>query len=67
MSKKKEATLKSARIHCPKLGKVVTLPAGSLSWSAADDECDMCGSHGHVTMTVTCECGKYHDIELSSW
>ena len=36
--------------------------------SSTSQECETCGSHGSVTLFVSnCECGKFHDIEISSW
>lgn len=35
--------------------------------SSSDSECDLCGSHGDITLEVKCECGYYHYFEISSW
>lgn len=38
------------------------------SLSSYSQECDLCGSHGEITLYVTdCECGEYHDIKIKSW
>lgn len=38
------------------------------SLSSTSQECDICGSHGSTTLFVSnCECGKFHDIEITSW
>lgn len=64
----KEATFESLKIRCPKTGKIVTLSAEEVSWSGWEAECETCGGHGGVNLTITtCPCGKYHDIEVNSW
>lgn len=35
--------------------------------SSSESECELCGSHGSMTLFVNCECGNHHDIEISSW
>ena len=65
MKKKKQAELKKVVIFCPKLKKHVTLK--EFSFSATNGDCDTCGSHGDVTLTVTCLCGRFHDIQVNSW
>jgi len=66
MSKKK-ATLESIKIRCPKTDKLVTVSSKKLTWYANNSECEMCGSHGHIEVSVNCSCGKTHDIELYEW
>jgi hypothetical protein len=34
---------------------------------ATDDDCEMCGSHGHVILNVLCSCGSAHEVCLTSW
>lgn len=36
-------------------------------FTSHSDQCDMCGSHGEVELSVDCPCGKDHDIIMSSW
>jgi len=39
-----------------------------ISFSGSSSECELCGSHGSVDMSLTCQhCGQWFDIELSSW
>ena len=65
---KKEAILESIKIRCPKTDKLVTIPAKEVSWSGWEADCETCGGHGGVDMTVTtCSCGKSHDIDVHSW
>jgi hypothetical protein len=53
-------------IFCPTLNKEVTVSDQSIS--AHESECEMCGSHGEINMFIRkCECGKSHDIQISSW
>lgn len=65
--KKEEVKMMGVVIFCPTLNKNITLTE-NYSISAHEGECEMCGSHGEISMFVTkCECGKSHDIEISSW
>ena len=67
----KQAKLHSIKIRCPKTNKLVNIPGAivEMGANAADDDCEMCGSHGYVRIDIDkCpSCGKRHDIELSSW
>lgn len=63
---KKEAKLLEITILCPVLNKEVK--CDNYSFSSSEQECELCGSHGSISIYIYgCECGKYHDIELSSW
>jgi len=31
------------------------------------EPCDICGSHGEITMSVKCPCGDTHDIKVEGW
>lgn len=37
--------------------------------SSSESECELCGSHGHMTIDIpTCPvCKKYHTIEVKEW
>lgn len=67
--KKKETKIKSKlvsiKIFCPKMEKEVEV--SDYSFSAYEYECELCDSHGEISVYVKCECGSNHDIELSSW
>ena len=69
--KKDESKLTGIFYFCDELKKEIVLKddisSRKYSISATSQECDMCGSHGSVTMYVDCECGKTHDIEINSW
>jgi hypothetical protein len=64
---KKKPELKSVRIYCPKLDQNVTINVKNIMAHGRSDDCEMCGSHGDVSIDVKCKCGKRHDIELHSW
>jgi hypothetical protein len=51
---------------CDTLKKEITTKDAN-GFSSTEQECDICGSHGSVTFSVNCECGKYHNIEIDSW
>lgn len=67
MKSKKRAEFISIKVKCV-CGKVGDLTGNETDFTGCDDECEMCGSHGRVTVGFVCpKCKKYHDIELSSW
>ena len=43
-----------------------TFPKEKVSFSANVSECELCGSHGEVTLTVYDE-KKSYDVEVASW
>lgn len=47
-------------------GKKKTFPKEKVSFSASESECDMCGSHGSVKLSVYGE-KKVIDVEVHSW
>lgn len=51
--------------YCPYIDKEVKIKGISLS--SADDECDLCGSHGYISTSINCPCGLNHEIEIDSW
>lgn len=60
--------LVSVNFWCPELKEVVTYTPETYDWSSDSQECELCGSHGKVKVSVRCSCKKkYHDIELHSW
>ena len=67
--KKIEFTLSKILIEfvCSQCGKQ-TAEVSVHDFSAHDDECELCGSHGDITVDVRCpECKTYGEIELQSW
>ena len=47
-------------------GELKTFTKDQVSFSASEQECDTCGSHGEVTLTVYEE-KKSYDVEVASW
>ena len=74
MKKKKELIRELPSINityiCPNLNKEITLvaPSGNVSFTSISGECELCGSHGSVDLSIyTCECGISHEIRLNDW
>lgn len=65
--KKVESKVLAVEIFCENLEKNVTVDISKLYFLGSESECELCGSHGSVNVSVNCECGKNHSIELSSW
>jgi hypothetical protein len=66
MKKKDESKVIGILYYCDNLKKEVVTDVGNLS--SSESECETCGSHGYIRLSVyDCECGKSHDIEISSW
>lgn len=63
--KKLESKLVGIKIFCPKMEKEIEV--SEYSFSAHESECELCGSHGEISVYVKCECGSNHDIEIDSW
>lgn len=51
------------------LGKTVTVEITVDNINSSESECELCGSHGHMSIDIpTCPgCGKYHTIEVKEW
>ena len=62
-----EAHLVRATFRCDKAGPF-TVPIDKLSFTASHAECEICGSHGSVIITLRepCRCGRFHTIEVAS-
>lgn len=60
------ATFKSLTFLCVELGAEVI--DESPSWWAESQECDLCGSHETVSVSVSCECsvGRHEIVVYSS-
>jgi len=68
MKKKDESRVIGIVYFCDTLKKEFVLKDFDGSLSSTSQECDICGSHGSVSLFITnCECGKFHDIEIRSW
>jgi hypothetical protein len=53
------------KFHCAYLEKEVEVDAAH--FAGFEQECDCCGSHGDVTVSVRCECERWHTITLTTW
>lgn len=62
-------TLKKIFIEYTCDGKEVSTEITVDSINSSESECELCGSHGHMSIDiVTCPgCGKYHTIEVKEW
>lgn len=66
MKKKDESKVVGIVIYCDNLKKEVIIK-GIEDLSSSSQECEICGSHGSISLYTKCECGEYHDIEIRSW
>lgn len=65
MAKKKKAEIKGIYVQCPK-GERPFLVEDFYVWESSS-ECDLCGSHGTVSLEFKCPCGKSHEVEIKEW
>lgn len=67
-SQGKEGKLLSVVILCPTLKKEISIMNDNYTINGAEWECDLCGTHGNVTLEIVkCECGKRHEILIREW
>lgn len=59
--------IQSIRIVCPKTELEVNIPIEMCHFYGSEQECDSCGSHGGVDISINCSCGTRHEVELDSW
>lgn len=55
---------------CPEKSQVWTVAWDEVTFSSDSSECDSCGSHGEVILSLDTKCkacDKYHRFEVSSW
>jgi len=64
---KRKVEVVSVTIYCPKLKRRVAIPKDRTSWSWYESPCGMCGTHGSLTLDVTCKCGGQHTIEVEGY
>lgn len=57
----------NAMFYCPKLEKNVSVRSEELEWDFGEDDCELCGSHGHLAVEFKCKCGGTHRVELRDW
>lgn len=66
--KKRPLGLVSVTFWCDEKEEEITYTPETYDWSADSQECELCGSHGKIKVSVRCSCKKkYHEIELYSW
>jgi hypothetical protein len=68
MKKKAELNkLVGLKIYCEKLDKEILVDINKCYFDGGESECELCGSHGHISVDVTCECGNSHTITIKDW
>jgi transposase len=56
------------KVKCSKNGEAFEIEVSENDLYASSQECEICGSHGEVTVTYTCPvCGEIHDFQIKSW
>jgi ribosomal protein S27E len=56
------------KVKCPVTGKEVDIKLSEYDISSTSQECEICGSHGDVTVNFKCtECNETHEHEIRSW
>ncbi len=65
---KKTVELNSMNVTftCSEAGKQ-TVYVSEHDFMSLNQECELCGSHGNITVDVKCACGETHSIEIKSW
>lgn len=54
--------------ECPHCRAKFDLPSDRVEFYHHDDPCELCGSHGEISIDVTCnECKKEFEVEISAW
>lgn len=74
MSKTTEITNFTITIEyeCPKTNQMVTKVIKNiydLELDYSSDDCELCGSHGHIAIDINncTSCKKHHEISVRSW
>ena len=66
--KKGEAKFLNLTAECGYCEKEVILKAEELGFSGYSSDCELCGSHGDVTISFNCpNCDKYQSVEVCCW
>lgn len=56
------------KVTCPKTSKEVLVKISEYDFNHSDQECELCGSHGEISVDYKCmECGESHEYEIRSW
>jgi hypothetical protein len=54
-------------IFCSVLQKEIDVELNKANLAGDEHECELCGSHGGITLSFDCKCGSNHKIELCEW
>lgn len=66
--KKVESRILTLTALCGICKKEVSLAYDDVYFYGSSQECELCGSHGDVTMDATCpECDKTIEVEVACW
>jgi hypothetical protein len=66
MGKKHTAEIKKIIIETTCCGEIIRKCKG-YDFSAWEQECGLCGSHGGIEYSFECDCGRRYKIELYDW
>lgn len=61
------ARLVALEVFCEKTGRNERIEIDAAYFTASDQECETCGSHGSIEVEFKCACGKGHTIEIRGW
>lgn len=64
-----DSCIVSIEFLCPKTKEQCLLKLSDVYFAGREGECEICGSHGSVDMTIEkCpSCGKEHKVILNEW
>jgi hypothetical protein len=66
--KKTEASLTKMTVYYTCDGIPSSADFDSYDLSSSESECDLCGSHGSMTLSFKCpQCENHHNFELKEW
>ena len=56
------------KVKCHSTDEEVMIEVSVHDFHASDSECELCGSHGEISVDYKCPvCGQHHEYELQSW
>jgi hypothetical protein len=56
-----------ATFYCPTLDKSIKIDYKDLNFFGYSSPCEVCGSHGAVTVGFKCKCGKEHELDVCDY
>lgn len=66
--KKKSAILVSCEFVCDDCGERFAEESENINWTANDEPCELCGSHGYIKAEVVCpSCMAHKTITIETW